>query len=327
MEKHNGDIVLFPKWRSTLENTGFEAVKEKRYKDAVESFVPLVEHDVATHEVITGLLMSWIETGHFSEAEDLCQEQMKSEEDHYYQYLHIYITLLFQTNRYQELIDLLDEVLETEDVPHQNRTQLWQMYEVAKKLLQDVHKKESDRLLKDLIEAVNNEDLQKQWTAVNQLRKQPLPADVEPFKNWLTDTAVHPIIKTGLILWLRDEGFTDKVLIAKFGHQIEVTPSKLNSFQSDYIIQQIRMRLGSVEQSNPTMFQMINSLLDHYCYVRYPLFPLEEEVDAIVTALKQLGHNYLQLPFEGEASVSEVEKYKEEIELCEQHYIILVGEQ
>ncbi|WP_431804684.1 tetratricopeptide repeat protein [Halobacillus andaensis] len=326
MEKQNGDIVLFPKWKSTLENTGFEAIKEKRFKDSAESFELLLEHGVAGHEVITGLLMSWIELGKYSEAEELCQEQMKKEEEYYYQYLHIYITILFQSNRYQELIDLLDEVFETEDIPHQNRTQLWQMYEVAKKLLQDVHKKESDRLVDELKKSFEKGDLQKQWVAVNQLRKQPLPENLEYFKECLEDEDVHPIIKTGLILWLREEGCTESVTIIKFGHKLEVTPSQLNSFQSDYIIQQIKMRLGAVEQNNPTMFQVIHDLLDHYCYVRYPLFPSEEEVNYIVKALKQLGHEYLQLPYEEQDSHPEVNKYKEEIQLCEQHYMILVGQ-
>ncbi|MFG6148352.1 tetratricopeptide repeat protein [Halobacillus sp. B23F22_1] len=326
MEKHNGDIVLFPKWKSTLENTGFQAVKEKRYKDAVESFVPLVEHQVANHEVITGLLMSWIELGNFAEAEELCQEQMKNEENHYYEYLHIYITILFQSNRYRELIDLIDEVFETEDVPTQNRTQLWQMYEVTKKLLQDVHKKESDQLIDELKSSIEKGDLQKQWVAVNQLKKQPLPSDLTIFQEWLIDEKIHPIIKTGIVFWLRDEGFSEEMTIHKFGHQLKISPSNLNSFQSDYIIQQIKMRLGAIEQSNPTMFKMINDLLKHYCYVRYPLFPSEEEVDTIVEALKQLGHDYLQIPYDAQDNILQVDRYKEEIELCEQHYMILIGE-
>ncbi|MCP3030494.1 hypothetical protein LF817_03990 [Halobacillus sp. A1] len=326
MEKQNGDIVLFPKWKSTLENTGFQSIREKRYEDAVESFKLLLEHRVATHEVITGLLMAWIELGHYEEAEYLCQEQMKTEEDHYYQYLHIYITILFQDNRYQELISLLDEVFETEDMPHQSRTQLWQMYEVSKKLLQDVHKEESDKLTSDFKNALGAGDLHNQWIAVNQLKKQPIPKDVSVFESSLVDDQVHPIIKTGIIQWFRDEGFNNKIRIKKFGSEWDVTPSKLNTFQSDYIIKQIQLRLGSIEQSNPTMFDLIHNLLDHYCFVRYPLFPSEDEVDFVVEALKQLGHEYLQLPYNYDGHPEEVHKYKEEIELCEQHYMVLVGE-
>ncbi|MFC7061617.1 hypothetical protein [Halobacillus seohaensis] len=325
MEKHNGDIVLFPKWKSALEHTGFQAVKEKRYQDAVESFVPLIQHRVATNEVVTALLMSWIEVGQYRQAEELCQEQMKVEEDHYYQYLHIYITILFQDNRYQELIDLLDEVFETEDIPHQSRTQLWQMYEVTRKLLQDVHKEESDKLTADLIQAVEHNDLHRQWMTINQLKKQPLPRDVTSFEKWLLDERIHPMIKTAIVQWFRDEGYSEIVKVRKFGNELEIVPSQLNSFQSDYIIQQIQMRLGSIEQNNPTMFELIQDLLQHYCFVRYPLHPTELEIDAVVEALKQLGHEYLQIPSRVVNHDDKVAKYKEEIELCEQHYIVLVG--
>ncbi|WP_082233679.1 tetratricopeptide repeat protein [Halobacillus massiliensis] len=326
MDKQNGEVVLFPKWKSTLENVGFNAVKEKRYTEAVESFMTLLNHEVASHEVITALLMSLIELGQYEKAEDLCQEQMKIEEDHYYQYLHIYITILFQDNRYQELIDLLDEVFETEDIPHQNRTQLWQMYEVTKKLLADAHKEESDQLEMDFEKAIRENELHKQWAAISQLKKQPLPADLTLYKELLKKNEVHPIIKTEMILWFRDMEMAETVTIKKFGSEIEIVPEKLNSFQSDYIIQQIQLRLGAIEQENPTMYEMVQRLLRNYCYVRYPLYPTEHEVDIIVEALKQLGYEYLQLPYEKVSDDRRIHKYKEEIELCDQHYMILAGE-
>ncbi|WP_173915988.1 hypothetical protein [Halobacillus sp. Marseille-Q1614] len=326
MDKQNGEVVLFPKWKTTLENVGFNAVKEKRYTDAVESFTTLLNHKVASHEVITALLMSLIELGQYEKAEDLCQTQMKNEEEHYYEYLHIYITILFQDNRYQELIDLLDEVFETEDMPHQNRTQLWQMYEVSKKLLMDVYKEESDQLSADFEEAIRKNELHKQWAAITQLKKQPLPSNLTFYKELLAEEKVHPMIKTGIMMWFRDRELSDTIIVRKFGRELEIVPKQLNSFQSDYIIQQIQMRLGAIEQDNPTMYEMVQRLLEHYCFVRYPLYPTELEVEAIVEALKQLGHEYLQLPYQKKTEDERVQKYKEEIELCEQHYMILVGE-
>ncbi|UOR12142.1 hypothetical protein [Halobacillus amylolyticus] len=326
MEKYTGDIVMFPRWKTKLEREGLEAVREKKYQEAVELLLPLVNYEVASCEVMTGLLMSWIELGQYNEAEELCQDQMRSDQEHYYHYLHIYITILFQDNRYLELVDLLDEIFETEDIPHQSRTQLWQMYEVSSKLLQDSYQKEGEKLAQSFFTAIENDDLHNQWRSIQQLTKQPILNNIEAFEKVLICDSVHPIIKTAIIHWFRDNRVDRKIHLLKFSKDITVIPSQLHSFESEYIIQQIQLRLGAVEQSNPTMYEMVIRLLNHYCYVRYPLYPSENELDYIVEALKQLGHEYLQIPYPSKQDSVEVEKYKEEIELCEQHYVLLVGE-
>lgn len=327
MENENENVVMFPKWKTRLEKIGLQAFKEKRYQDAVDSLQPLIEYDAASDDVVTGLLMSWIETGELDRAEELCQQKMKeSLDEEYYHYLHIYITILFQRSRYQEIVDLLDEVFQTEDIPHQSRTQLWQMFEVSRKLLEGHQKEQGDKWRSDFFEALEKNDLPSQWRALNRLLNQSALEYLEEFSSLLVDSSVHPIIKTAIIQWFRDSEVSQPLTVSKFGQTFELVPSELNQFQSDYMIKQIQMRLGDMEQSNPTMYDMVDQLLYRYCYVRYPIFPSEDEVAAIVEALKQLGHDYLQIPYGYDEQVEGVEKYKQEIELCEQHYSLMVGE-
>ncbi|WP_226583475.1 tetratricopeptide repeat protein [Halobacillus litoralis] len=325
MENKNGNLVMFPKWKITLERVGMEALKEKRYEDAAEALKPLVDYGVANSDVTTGLLMSWIELGYFDEAEELCQKQMREEFDQYYHYLHIYITILFQSNRYREIVDLLDEVFETEDIPHQTRTQLWQMYEVSRKLLEDSLKEKGKEYLLEFKDALQSDDIHKQWHTIEKLTKQAPDSFVEEFLPFLKSASVHPLVKSSIIEWFRDGGINSEVVLTKFGREVKVVPAELTQLHSDYIIKQIQMRLGQIEQNNPTMYAMIDRLLYHYCYFRYPLFPNEEEVPLLVEALKQLGHEYLQIPYSPDESLQGVEKYKDEVELCEQHYMFIVG--
>ncbi|MGI8317204.1 tetratricopeptide repeat protein [Halobacillus mangrovi] len=326
MEKNDGNIVMFPKWKSRLESTGLQALKEKKYEEALEALQPLLDYGVASNDVVTGILMSWIELGNFDEAEELCQKQMKENMDQYYHYLHIYITILFQSNRYQDIVDLLDEVFEEEEIPHQTRTQLWQMYEVSRKLLEDYHKEKGKELHSDFLEALEKDDVRKQWVLLEQLKKQPAQSYIDTFTTVLQNKTTHPIIKTAIIEWFRDSQVDQSLSFYKFGQQMEINPLDLNPLQSDYILKQIQMRLSGIEQSNPTMYEMLNKFLSHYCYVRYPIYPDEQEVPAIVEALKQLGHEYLQLPYHADQGDEQVQTYKEEIELCEQHYLLIVGE-
>ncbi len=326
MDNKNGNLVMFPKWKTALERVGMEALKDKRYEEAAEAFEPLAEYGVASHDINTGLLMSWIELGKFDDAESLCHQLMKEEHDQYYHYLHIYITVLFQSSRYQEIVDLLDEVFEAEDIPHQSRTQLWQMYEVSGKLLEDQQKEIGSSLMEDFRSAMENEDIHKQWQVMEQMKNQPSAPYIEEVEPVLQNESVHPVIKSAVIEWFRDEEVDKEMTVVKFGQEMKIVPAELTQLHSDYIIKQIQMRLGQVEQNNPSMYEMINKLLFHYCYVRYPFFPDEEEVVLLVEALKQLGHEYLQLPYEPQYSSEDVAKYKEEVEICEQHYMMIAGE-
>ncbi|WP_028783375.1 tetratricopeptide repeat protein [Thalassobacillus devorans] len=326
MKKKQGNIVMFPKWKTRLENEGLKAIQEKRYEEALETFEPLFEHDVASHDVITGKLVSLMELGKYEAAEELCEYLMKYDEDNYYQYLHIYLTILFQTSRYEELVSLLDEVFQEEEMPQQMRTQFWQLYEVSRKLVQEDDEQQNNKLIDEFFEGLSEEDIHKQWRSIIKLRKLSAAPYIQPFEDLLTSERLHPIIKTGIIQWFQEHQINRNMEVSKFGLTERINPSQLKELHSDYVMQQMKMRLGDMEQKNPTMYDIVQNLLYRYLFVRYPLFPREEEVPQIVSALRQLGHEYLQLPSPGVEDVEDVEEYKHEILLCEQHYTLIMEE-
>ncbi|MBM7554592.1 tetratricopeptide repeat protein [Thalassobacillus pellis] len=326
MKKRRGNVVMFPKWKTRLENEGLKAIKEKRYEEALESFEPLFEHNVASHDVVTGKLISLMELGKYESAEELCEYLMKHDHDNYYQYLHIYLTILFQTSRYEELVSLLDEVFQESDMPQQMRTQFWQLYEVSRKLIEDQSEQQGNHYVDEFFEGIGNNDIHKQWRSIIKLRKQNAKPYLEQFIELLNSDQVHPIIKTAIIQWFQEHNLDRNIEVTKFGFKHIVNPSKLKDVHSEYVMQQIQLRLGDMEQENPTMFEIVQKLLYRYLFVRYPILPTDEEVPNIVEALKQLGHEYLQLPVTFSEKHEPITKYKEEIQICEQHYSLIMDD-
>ncbi|MFG6119004.1 hypothetical protein [Thalassobacillus sp. B23F22_16] len=326
MKKKKGNIVMFPKWKTRLENEGLKAIQEKRYEEALKTFEPLFEHDVASHDVVTGKLVSLMELGKYEAAEELCEYLMKHDQENYYQYLHIYLTILFQTSRYEELVGLLDEIFQEEDMPQKMRTQFWQLYEVSRKLVKEDDEQQNNKLIDEFFEGLSNEDIHMQWRSIIKLRKLSAAPYIQPFTELLKSKEVHPIIKTGIIQWFQEHQVDINLEISKFGLTERVNPAQLKELHSDYVMQQLKMRLGDMEQKNPTMYDIVQNLLYRYLFVRYPLFPTEEEAPQIVAALRQLGHEYLQLPVPEMENEEEVENYKQEILLCEQHYTLIMEE-
>lgn len=326
MENSKGEIVLFPKWREKLREKGLEAVRHQQYEEAIESLEPLFHYREADDEVITGLLISWVGTGEYVQAEEVCLNRMKVSESAYFQYLHIYITILFHEGKYRELMTLVEEVLEQEDLPGEVRTQLWQMYNVSKDIEDSHQKEEQEYLMEEWQEAINGQQIEKQYSILMKLKSfDPAPL-METFRGYLTDEETHPVIKTAIILWFQSHGVEESTSIHKFGKTISIVPVEIGSPSTHYIVKHLELRLTHIEQEHPIMYDIIVTMLHRYIYIRYPFLPTENEVTYIIEALKMLGNEYLQLEETPIRIGPETESYKKDIEVANQQYRAITGE-
>lgn len=326
MENNKGEVVLFPKLKEKLRHEGLEAVRHHKYEEAIQSLETLLQHEEADDEVTTGLLIAWVGVGEYQKAEEVCLDRMKFSEGNYFQYLHIYITILFHDGKYKELMSLVEEVLDREDVPHDVRTQLWQMYKVSKDI-EDNHKKEEERsLFQELQEALEQGNLHSQWNLIKKLESHALDGKQEFLENQLTNRELHPVIKTAVLEWFRQQEVEGTLEVHKFGKTMTFKPEENNAPENHYILKHIEFRLSSIEQNHPSMYELIAVMLYRYIYVRYPFFPTEKEVPLIVQALKAIGYEYLQLEQAPNKIEAEIESYKQDIEVANQQYRAITGE-
>ncbi|SIS50961.1 tetratricopeptide repeat protein [Salimicrobium flavidum] len=326
MENNKGEVVLFPKWKEKLRKEGLEAVTQHKYEEAVESLEPLLQHDEADDEVTTGLLIAWVGIGRYEEAENVCLNRMKVSESNYFQYLHIYITILFHDGKYKELMDLVDEVLEREDVPHDVRTQLWQMYNVSKDIEDTQKKAEEASLVEELQKAWKKKDAPKQYALIKRLITHSPEAQWEFLCEWLKDEETHPVVKTAIIEWFQSWNINNSAEVHKFNNSISIIPVETGTPFSHYIVKHIEFRLASIEQNNPAMYEIIATMLHRYIYIRYPFLPTENEVPLIIEALKTIGNEYLQLDDAPTKIEADIESYKQDIEIANQEYKSITGE-
>ncbi|WP_176447538.1 tetratricopeptide repeat protein [Lentibacillus sp. CBA3610] len=93
------------------------ALKEKRYEEALAKLDQLLGYGVQNHEVMIGKLMCLMELNRYKEAQDFCESLLIHKDEHYYHYVHIYLTILFQTSQYQLLMNQVEQELESDLVP------------------------------------------------------------------------------------------------------------------------------------------------------------------------------------------------------------------
>ncbi|MEC5422017.1 tetratricopeptide repeat protein [Virgibacillus sp. C22-A2] len=320
------NIILFPKWKTALEEESLQALKEKRYEEALNKLNELLRYQVDNHEVFIGKIMCLMELGRYSEAQDMCEELLLYRNDNYYHYLHIYLTILFQTDQYGLLMEQVEDEFSNGSTPAVIKEQFEQLYDMSSKMKTDLIVEKSFGYLSDLYESINKDNHSEQWRLVETLRKmKSLPT--EQVLSLLVNEKVHPVTKTAIFQWLQEVNISDHVDIHKLGFTKSVKPNEVTEINADIIIKQTLLLINEVQQENPSLFQLLEQLLYRYAYVRYPIMPPNKDVVKIAEALKNIGEGYLNIHsnFEKETPV-DVARYMEEIQLCESLYLGIIEE-
>lgn len=288
MEREFQNIVLFPKRKQEMEDEAFRALQDKRYKEALKMFDHLLSYAVDHQEIALGKLTCLIELGRQQEAEEVCEQLIARKDQNYYSYLHIYATLLFQAQKYNEVTELLELVPVHNDIPEPFRSQLEKLQHVNENLQSEQEDEVAIVTKKELEEAVENEDTIAQWHLVNHLHQTKLNTYIELFKKMLVDAAVHPVIKTVIIGLLQAESVDEEIEVSKFNQHILINPSTFPFMTEHPFRKQLRHELGDLEDENPSFYAFSEQLIDRYFYVNYPLTPELDEVETMKKALVKL---------------------------------------
>jgi len=325
--RSENNVILFPKWKNKLEKESLEALKNKQFEIALRKLNKLLSYQVNDHEIITGKLICLMELNRYNEAQDLCEELILEDSDHYYQYIHIYLTLLFQTSQYDLLMEQAEMELANSSLPESYRNQFEQLYDMSEKMKMDVNVEKSEKILDDLFQIVNENDHVSQWQLVENLRKMKINP-TNRVAELLVAPHIHPVVKTAIFKWMKDLRMSQEVKIHKFSSELFLIPDETPEIRNQEIYQEIEKVIIDVEQQNPTLFYMIEQILYRYAYVLYPLLPPNGEAREIGEALVEIGEKYLNIHNQHERfteiSGERVNHYIEIIKMCESLYMSVV---
>ncbi|WP_053218992.1 tetratricopeptide repeat protein [Virgibacillus senegalensis] len=331
MNTKHDKVIMFPKWKDALEEESLQALKEKRYQDALTKLNKLIDHEIYSHEIYAGKIICLMELGETDEAEALCRDLIALEDDYFFEYLHIYVTLLFQMSEYEQLIEIIEDTFSRKTVPEPMNSQLEQLAEMSRKMLQDKMDEQANDHINELSKAVKQGDPLRQWQIIMQSKKLKPAPYLRYLRQLLKDDRIEPVVKTAITEWLVVQQVDSEVTIEKAGSQTTVNPISIKNVENHPVTKQIQVLLREVEQDNPTLYQLLEKLLYRYLYVRYPFMPFEEELIPISHAIKLLGAQYLQLEglyrtYEKQAGDLDVRTYMEEISQNEKSYFSIIEE-
>ncbi|WP_112181523.1 MULTISPECIES: hypothetical protein [Paraliobacillus] len=327
MQHNDQKVVLFPKWKKDLESEAYQALREKRFHEALDGFNTLLSYQINNQEISVGKLTCLMELGMQEEAEELCESLLANKDANYFSYIHIYATLLFQASKYQEVSELLEDVIH-EKLPDPFRTQLETLYHLNERLREEQQEKQAMSTLKELEDAVERDDTVLQWHLVNHLHQSDLSAYLNLFEEILLNKIVHPVIKTSILGLLQAESIDQDINIEKFSKVMVINPSTYPFIMDHPFRNDIRKSLEKLEQDNPTLFELADQLLYRYLYVRYPFIVDKSEADMMKKALVHLvTSSFIDEPKVAETMKDEeIGQYIDEILYCEKIYFSIMEE-
>lgn len=322
MKKKHHDVVIFPKWKKQLEKDSLEALKEKRYHEALDYIEQLEKYQAASNEILTGKIISLIELKRYDDAIALCRTLMAEDPDNYFKYLHIYITILFQASKYREVIEILDEIFEHEQIPSTYINPFRQLYELSKKFVGEEQTAGSRRNVERFIHNLRQGSLKEQWHSLSQVREEDARNFLHMIKPFLTDQKLNPVIKTGILQWLHEQNVEQEFDVEKFGEIHRVNPVQLRDIMEQDVAKEIMSHLDELEHINPTLLEFARQILYRFLYIYYPFFPEKNSTRIIARAIQTLAMDYLNVPYRqhAEDESAKLEYWKQKISQMEVQY-------
>ncbi|MBB6448325.1 hypothetical protein HNR44_000274 [Geomicrobium halophilum] len=278
----NDNIVMFPGTIRRLLSHGLTSLETGHFQQGLEQFNQVLQHDDKHEEARYGRLVCLLELGALKEGKEAAEKMLHEGVGEYYDVLFFYVSALVQLGEWEKVVTTVEMVQSEGKLPARYAEQFFQflatartMREGSTTIVEGSH--EEDELV-DVKEAVFEELMdpspEKQWSAFQQLKQLSWPQVRTTFQLALVNHHTMGMLKTMILLTMKDWeiGTTNKIW--KYDKEINVVPVHLDSF-AEYEEGYKQSILHSLEpvlgQDNPMLYQTAQSLLEWIFLEYYPL--------------------------------------------------------
>lgn len=316
-DKNN--VILFPNVQEKLQEEAFKALQEKEFAVALDNLNELLQCGVVSYEVHIGKLISLINLRDFIEALEFGEMLLDKEDEHYIDYFDYYLMVLYEMELYKDVMYEIDSYELIQEVPTEFTEKFAMLYELSKQMNQEAFQ----LVYKKFNRATLSVNYQMQWNYLHQLRD----LSIEPpqsLKRLLSNKSIHPVIKTYLFDWFQKHGEHGEVEVEKFNKTKKVDFESYPPWTEHPKYKAIHLIVSDIEQNNPTLYEIIDSLLESYVYVNYPMIEVSS-VEDIAEALVHLAKGHLAIDTTSTLS-DNLEKNIEMISLSHELYSSIIPE-
>lgn len=300
-------IILFPNRKQQFEKTIQQYIEKEAYQAAIDLLDVLYDYNQITYPYTIYYVVAYRKLNRLTEAEMYGEELVSLKDTYHEEYADLYLMVLYEAEKYQKAIEYIEEEEKSKTSSTVFQTKLQEM----KQLLQQMNVWKSEELMKEFQTAVQNEDTEKQYILLQKWR--PLKVAIpQTADKYLTNAAIHPVIKTLLLGLLIEEKAERTIPVEKFSSQMSVVPSQLFWINMNPQYKQTMELIEREQQSNPSKAELMKEIHEQYCFVIYPFLYGEQEILPMFQTIASMVDSELT-----NTSVNQSEnKLQQEIEIC-----------
>ncbi len=308
-------IVPLPNLKEILFKQLRMALAENRDKDVILIVDEIILHEFGNPNVYVNKIDALIRLNRWEMAKDFCERIMGLSDESYRFFLDHYLFVLHESGLYTDLIKTYDLGLENGYILKSNNA-LAALYESAKSLLED-----EIQLLMGKLEKARLEENHLAQAGIMAKMKLVNYYDVNFWHSFLNDKLVHPVIKTDILMWAKDNKINQKIKLQKFGQSISVVPTELIDWNRQPTYLHIVKKMESILHQNPVQHGLLLQMFNHYSYVLYPFLISKDEEGILVKALIHMGEVHFNEADDHNTVNHRVQKYVYEINMCHEMFL------
>ncbi|WP_340371808.1 tetratricopeptide repeat protein [Peribacillus sp. FSL E2-0218] len=291
-------VIAFPKLGERLIAKGLDELGNRNFKAAAQLFSQAREYEPEDDEVCMGLVVSLVELEFYEESKELCKEMLNKGIGDYFQLINIYLMVLLQLGEHQEMVTTIELLFDENQIPFDKEEQFEKMLQFSKRALED-KKEEEDRntqqiaaeLQEDgLFEGKTDNEMFLVISKLTHINIRPFIPQIEQF----LQSEGHPFFKTMLLNILTDQEYNEQVRLSKFNESKSVLPTELKSLkETDFYKKITSLTEARISQDNPSLFEMVHSLIERHSFLLYPFEPEQESIPSWAAAYHALAEEYM----------------------------------
>lgn len=296
--KKDDNVIYFPGLEKRLLEKGLENLHQKNYDEAIALLESAINLDPKNSDSHIGLLLAYFDAGMVDHAMNLAKEMIQDGIGNGFETMNIYIMLLVQTHKYQEVVTVIEEILNENNISEERFQHFSRLLQFSQKMIDnqmDMEMKKTtiaDWTKRDL-NLFDYQDPQDQMLLAADLSNLNIQPYLEELTEYLQSKDGDPFFKTLILNVLKEHQHNKPIEIQKFGRKTTIIPEQLHSINEDHQLMGIMEVIGgNLEHEDPILYGNIKSLVERQFFFIYP-FPLDSlDVSAWAAAYHALGNEY-----------------------------------
>lgn len=292
-------IISFPNLGERLIVKGLDELGNRNFRDAALLFSQAREFEPENDEVCMGLVVSLVELEYYEESKELCQEMLNKGIGDYFQLINIYLMVLLQLSEHQEMVTTIEMLFEENQIPFDKEEHFEKMLQFSKRALED-KKEEADRQKQQLAEELKEDELfegktdNEMFLVISKLTNINIRPFIPQIEQFLQEEQGHPFFKTMLLNILADQEYNEEVTLKKFSKAKSVIPNELAGLKETEFYKKVTsLTEAEISQKNPSLFEMVHSLIERHSFLLYPFEPEPESLPVWAAAYHALAEEYM----------------------------------